>query len=82
MPLFAYSCKCGLVMKKLMRVAKDAPPFLICIKCGNSAKKLLSAPSQQSKISIDNGIQARAVEINPDIVEINKARSEKDYRQD
>ena len=43
---------------------------------------MLSAPSSVSKVIVDNGFQARAVEVNPDIIEINKERSEKDYRED
>lgn len=45
-------------------------------------KKLLSAPSSSSKITVDNGFQARAVEIRPDIVEINEERSNKNLRED
>ena len=66
-----------------MRQAKDAPASFLCPVCNkNDLKKQLSAPSSSSKISVDNGVQARAVEITPDIIEINKARSEKDYRED
>lgn len=83
MPLIAYSCQpCGSVIKKFVRTAKDAVVSLICVKCGSSLKKLLSAPSTTSKITVDNGVQARAVEIHPDIVEINEARSNKNYRED
>lgn len=83
MPIIAYACvDCKHIDKKFRRTVTDVPSFLICSKCGKNSKKLLSAPTQQSKITIDNGIQARAVEVNPDIVEINKARSEKNYRED
>lgn len=83
MPLFAYACEpCNSVVKKFVRAAKDSPPFLICANCANNMKKLLSAPSSSSKITVDNGFQARAVEINPDIVEINEERSNKNLRED
>ena len=82
MPLIAYVCECGHVEKKFHRQAKDSPAFFLCTHCGKDMKKSLSAPNSTSNISIDNGVQARAVEINPDIVEINKARSEKNYRED
>jgi hypothetical protein len=84
MPLIVYACKAGHITKKLTRQAKDAPASFPCPAedCYHEAKKQLSAPNSASKISIDNGVQARAVEINPDIVEINKARSEKNYRED
>jgi hypothetical protein len=82
MPLIHYLCECNYSESKFFRQAKDAPATLPCKKCGKNQKKTLSAPSSSSKISIDNGVQARAVEITPDIVEINKARSEKNYRED
>lgn len=66
-----------------MRQAKDAPASFLCPNCNiDQMKKQLSSPSSSSKIVVDNGVQARAVEIVPDIIEINKARSEKDYRED
>lgn len=83
MPLIAFSCPfCKTIMKKYVRTAKDAQSSFLCDKCGNSLKKLLSAGSQSSKIVVDNGLQARAVEINPDIVEINEERSNKNLRED
>lgn len=83
MPLIAYSCSCGHSFKKFIRQAKNASAVLICPSCNTEqAKKQLSSPSSSSKIVVDNGVQARAVEIVPDIIEINKARSEKNYRED
>lgn len=83
MPLIAYSCNCGHNFSKMIRQAKDAPAVFVCPSCKNeSAKKQLSSPSQSSKIVIDNGVQARAVEVVPDIIEINKARSERNYREE
>lgn len=83
MPLIAYKCNCGHLISKYERQVKDLPASLICPFCKtDTLKKQLSAPSSSSKITVDNGVQARAVEITPNIVEINKARSEKDYRED
>lgn len=83
MPLIAYQCNCGHSEKKFMRQAKDAPASFVCPKCNSTElKKQLSSPSSGSKIVVDNGVQARAVEIVPDIIEINKERSEKNYRED
>lgn len=83
MPLIAYKCDCGHIISKFERQAKNAPAFLTCPFCKTETlKKQLSSPSSGSKIVVDNGVQARAVEIVPDIIEINKARSEKDYRED
>lgn len=82
MPLIHYLCECNYSATKFFRVAKDAPATLPCEKCGKIQKKMLSAPTTSSKITVDNGFQARAVEITPNIVEINKKRSEKNYRED
>lgn len=84
MPLIVYACKVGHTTKKMFRQAKDAPASFHCPAddCYHEAKKQLSSPSSSSKITVDNGVQARAVEITPDIIEINKARSEKDYREE
>jgi len=82
MPLIAYSCPCNHTVKKFVREARKALPFLVCDKCGLEMKKVLSSPTTSSKITIDNGVQARAVEILPNIVELNKERSNKDYRED
>jgi hypothetical protein len=82
MPLIAYQCECKNVIKKFVRVAKEAPSSLPCTICSKVMKKLLSAPSSTSKIVVDNGVQARAVEINPNIVEINENRANKNYREE
>lgn len=83
MPLIAYACKCGHSSKKFVRQAKEALASFLCPECKtDDMKKQLSSPSSSSKITVDNGVQARAVEITPNIIEINKARSEKDYRED
>jgi len=81
MPLIHYLCEDKHSVSKFYRQAKEAPACFLCDKCGKDAKKTLSAPSSASKIVVDNGFQARAVEINPDIVEINRERSSKDYRE-
>jgi putative FmdB family regulatory protein len=83
MPLIAYSCEfCKTVIKKFVRTAKDAQSTFLCESCGKNVKKLLSSPSSASKIVVDNGVQARAVEITPNIIEINQERSNKDYREE
>lgn len=85
MPLFHYSCMqrgCGHGSSKFYRQAKDAPAVLPCDVCKQDSKKQLKAPNSTSKIVVDNGLQARAVEVNPDIIEINKERANKDYRED
>jgi hypothetical protein len=81
MPIIAYQCSCGLVTKKFYRVVKEIPSCLTC-KCGKDTKRTLSAPSSASIVSIDNGVQARAVEVNLDIVEDVRNRSTKDFKED
>ena len=81
MPLIAYSCSCNHTVKKFVRDARKAHPFLVCDKCGLEMKKMLSAPTSLSKVTVDNGFQAKAVEIIPNIIELNEERSSKDYRE-
>lgn len=61
-------------------MAKDAPSCLIC-ECGNEYKKQLSAPSSKSVITIDNGVQAKSVEVNLDTIKSNEENSTKDFRE-
>lgn len=82
MPLIAYVCDCKNSKSKLFRRVAEAPAVFICDKCGKDMKKTLSMPTSSTKIVIDNGFQARRVEILPDIIEINKLRSEKNHRED
>jgi hypothetical protein len=79
MPLIAYLCECKNSKTKYYRQVKDVLVSVVCDKCDKQMKKCLSAPTNSSKVTVDNGFQARAIEVNPDIIEINKARSEKDY---
>jgi hypothetical protein len=82
MPLISFLCECKNSKSKYYRQVKDVPAFVVCEKCNKEMKKCLSAPTNSSKITVDNGIQARAVEIIPDIIEINQARANKDYREE
>ena len=82
MPIIAYSCGESHLVKKFYRSASDAPTLLICEKCGAESKKQLSSPSSQSKLIVDNGVQARSVEINLDVIEANQERANKDYREE
>jgi hypothetical protein len=84
MPLLTYACTAGHVTKKMTRQAKEAPVSFPCPAddCYHEAKRQLGTPGSSSKIVIDNGFQARAVEIVPNIVEINQERSNKNYSED
>ena len=80
MPLIFYKCECGHSTSKFFRRPKEAPPTSKCDKCSDELKKQLSAPSSTSKIVIDNGVQARAVEVDLEVVKDIEARSTKDFR--
>lgn len=82
MPMIRYKCsddKCGCSFTKLYRKGTDAVAELECDKCGSKAKRMLSSPASFSKITVDNGLQARAVEIYPDVEEIMSERARKPY---
>lgn len=81
MPIIAYACEDKHVSKKYHRQAKEAPVSLTC-ECGKVSKRQLSMPSSASKVTIDNGFQSRAVEVNMDVIESNKERSTKDYTKE
>lgn len=78
MPLLNYLCTCGEIQKKYFKAVKDAPPSIEC-KCGTKAVKVFGATSSSHLVTIDNGLMARKIEINPDIMEINDERSSRDY---
>jgi hypothetical protein len=80
MPLLYYLCSCGKNVSKFYRIAKDAPIGLACV-CGAEYKKQLSAPSSKSIITIDNGVQAKSVEVNLATIESNQENSTKDFRE-
>lgn len=82
MPLINYLCSCGECFKKYLKTAKEAPPFFSCPKCGLEAKKAFGATSSSHKVIVDNGLMARRLEIDPNIMEINDERSAKDYSEE
>ncbi len=73
-------CDCGLKVSKFYRNAKEAPVKLTCV-CGKEYKKQLSAPSSKSTIVIDNGVQAKSVEVNLETIASNQENSVKDFRE-
>ena len=83
MPLIHYAHgkdECPYSISKFFRSPKDAPSTVKCIKCTKDMKKMLKGPSSSSIISIDNGFQARATEVNLEIVEDIETRSTKDFK--
>lgn len=80
MPLISYLCKCGKTQSKFFRMSKDALISLPC-GCGGEFKKQLSAPSNASKIVVDNGVMAKSVEVDLEIIKSNEENSTKDFRE-
>ncbi len=81
MPLIHYLCSCGKNISKFYRVAKDAPSCIISEDGVCEYKRQLSSPSSKSVIQIDNGVQAKSVEVNLDTIESNQINSTKDFRE-
>lgn len=81
MPLINYQCDCGKVFKKYIKSAKDAPSIFKC-ECGLDAQKVFGATSSSYKITIDNGLMSRAIEVDPNITEINDERSSVDRTEE
>lgn len=82
MPLFSYPCSCGYTAKKYYKLVGEAPKTVNCDKCGLEAKKGFGNTSSSHKIVIDSGLMAKSVEIDPNIMEINDSRSQKDYTEE
>ena len=81
MPLIRYICICGISFNKYKKNVTDAATSLPC-KCGLEAKKAFGLTSSNHLITIDNGLQSRAITIDPNIEEINRERSMKDYSEE
>jgi putative FmdB family regulatory protein len=84
MPLIKYQCtnkECNETFPILYKSGKDTKESVPCKKCGSEAKRLLSAPTSSSKITIDNG-QPRAVEVYSNIIELQEDRIKPPNRGD
>jgi hypothetical protein len=83
MPLIHYLCGCLYSTTKFYRQPRDAPLVIVCRKCSRlESKKQLSAPNSKSITVIDNGVQARATEVDLEVVKDIEARSTKDFKND
>lgn len=72
---------CGHSANKFFRSAKDAVGDIKCDKCDRVMARGLKAPASTSTVIVDNGVQARATEVNLEVVEDIKARSTKDFTE-
>lgn len=78
MPLIKYSClSCGNYFSEHVKKAVEAKMEAPCKKCGAPSKRTLSAPSNSSKIVVDNGVQARSVEVDMKVIESNQENASK-----
>lgn len=78
MPLINFecdNCECKTLVTKYFNKVSDVPSALVCPKCGCRMDRTLGAPSQASKFTIDNGLQAKAVEVIDKIWEMNEEAS-------
>ena len=81
MPLIRYLCSCSKNVSKFFRVIKDVPSQIPC-ECGLEMKKQLSAPGNASKIVVDNGVQAKSVEVDLNVIQSNLENSTKDFTKE
>lgn len=80
MPLVNYQCQnpeCKMHFGFFYKTAKAIEKHIACKFCGSLSKRSLSAPTNTSLITVDNGVQANAVEIDLDMIEKLKERSDK-----
>ena len=71
--------ECDNSIDKFFKNAKDIPPFLDCGACGTGKlERTLGAPSSKSTQVIDNGSQARRVEVMNAVVEQEQDKLDKD----
>jgi|GEM_PF-3348138 len=81
MPRILYKCQCGSESYSVWATSKGIPDKKKCESCGEESLRQLSAPSSKSVFVVDNGVQARAVEVNMETVESRKEDSRKDYNR-
>lgn len=70
--LIKFQCnnpECSNEITKLFTKKNQVPPFLDCAECGyGKLERILSVPSSKSTQFIDNGAQARRVEVMNEVV--------------
>lgn len=65
-----YCCTgCRIDKSKYYRKSKDILEEIECPECGAVMERLLGSPRSKSTQIIDNGLQARQVEVSSDVVE-------------
>lgn len=73
MPIIKFKCNnldCNNEITKYFKTNEKIPPFLNCGECGTGKlEKQLSAPGSNKIQIVDNGVQARQVELMDEVVE-------------
>ena len=73
MPMIIFKCnnpECDNQITKMFTKIADIAPFLDCGACGTGKlERQLGAPSSKSTQIIDNGSQARRIEVMNDVVQ-------------
>tara|TARA_R100000951_G_scaffold116766_1_gene130584 strand:+ start:21933 stop:22208 length:276 start_codon:yes stop_codon:yes gene_type:complete len=81
MPRISYNCSsCDKTRKKFYKNAKEIKKTIEC-ECGGELLRQLSSPSSKSTMVVDNGVQAKATELDREIVEIIEDREESSYKR-
>jgi hypothetical protein len=76
MPLITYICdKCKKKVSKSFKAKEKIPWDMECTCTEGKLKRQLGSPSSVTKITIDDGVNAKPVEIYENIVEMNEERS-------
>jgi transcription initiation factor IIE alpha subunit len=81
MPIMAFVCPDGHIVKKFLRKVPKGELSFRCPGCGKPLSHQLCAPNSQSLVIVDNGVQAKAVEVNLDMVEKIREQSTKDFSE-
>ena len=80
--LIKFQCNnsdCSNEITKLFTKKNQVPGFLDCAQCGTGKlERILSVPSSKSTQVVDNGAQARAVEVMNEVV---LKEQERQYRE-
>jgi hypothetical protein len=73
--MIRFTCECGITTRKLFRAGKEITGSLPC-ECGKEMKRILSGPAGvDTKIRVDNGVQARGIDISIDQIKDGENRA-------
>lgn len=84
MPRIAYKCcneECENEFYSFYNTTLSVESFKKCPKCNHVSKRQLSAAGVKSVFTVDNGFQARSVDIDLKVIEGNKEVSKKGYNR-